>query len=181
MHPTRRVTVFCGSAHGVGDTYVAAAAQLGRWLAAQGYGLVYGGASIGTMGALADAALAGGAEVIGIMPRAIVDRELAHAGLTRLEIVVTMAERKARMMELADAFVVLPGGFGTLDEAFEVLCAAQLGAHAKPLVFCNIAGFWSPLRAWLDTARDAGMVAPPHHAQAIFVDEIAELAQLLRR
>lgn len=160
---------------------MAAAAELGRWLAAQGLGVVYGGASIGTMGALADAALAGGGEVIGVMPQAIVDRELAHAGLSRLEIVETMAQRKARMMDLAEAFVVLPGGFGTLDEAFEVLCAAQLGAHGKPLVFCNIAGFWEPLRAWLDVARDAGMVASAHHGYASFVDSIGDLAPMLRR
>jgi len=130
----RRVAVYCGSADGTNPAYLAEARALGAAIAAAGLGLVYGGANIGLMGAMADAALAGGAEAIGVLPEVLVGREIAHDGLTRFEQVPTMHERKARMVELADAFLVLPGGYGTLEELLEAVTWAQLGLHAKPVI-----------------------------------------------
>jgi hypothetical protein len=121
-------------------------------------GLVYGGASVGLMGAVADAALTGGAEVIGVLPDVLAGKEIAHAGLTRLELVSTMHERKARMAELADAFLILPGGYGTLEELLEVVTWAQLRLHAKPCILINTAGYWDGLLAFLDTAVEAGFL-----------------------
>jgi uncharacterized protein (TIGR00730 family) len=123
-------------------------------------GLVYGGASVGLMGAVADAALAGAAEVIGVLPDVLSGKEIAHAGLTRLELVSTMHERKARMAELADAFLILPGGFGTLEELLEVVTWAQLKLHAKPVIAINTAGYWNGLLAFLDTAVSAELLKP---------------------
>jgi uncharacterized protein (TIGR00730 family) len=122
--------------------------------------MVYGGANVGLMGAVADAALAGGAEVIGILPDLLADKEIAHAGLTSLEVVSTMHERKARMVELADAFLVLPGGYGTLDELMEAVTWAQLGMHAKPCILINTAGYWNGLLAFLDSTVAAGFLKP---------------------
>src|SRR5208337_3888104 len=131
---------------------------LGETLARAGLGLVYGGASIGLMGAVADAALAAGAEVIGVLPEVLIPYEIAHEGLTRLETAATMHERKARMAELADDFLILPGGYGTLDEMMEAVTWAQLRLHAKPCILVNTAGYWDPLLAFLDTAVAAGFV-----------------------
>ena len=125
-------------------------------------GLVYGGGHVGLMGVVADAALAAGGEVIGIIPRRLVDAELAHRGLTALEIVDSMHERKARMAELSDAFVALPGGFGTLDELFEILTWAQLGLHGKPCGLIDFESYYAPLIAWADAAVTAGFVRPAH-------------------
>ena len=122
--------------------------------------MVYGGATAGLMGAVADAALAGGAEVIGVLPDVLADKEIAHAGLTRLELVSTMHERKARMAKLADAFLILPGGYGTLEELLEVVTWAQLRIHNKPVVLINIVGYWDGLLAFLDTAVAAGFLKP---------------------
>jgi uncharacterized protein (TIGR00730 family) len=133
---------------------------LGAFIATAGLGLVYGGASVGLMGAVADAALAGGAEVIGVLPNVLAGKEIAHAGLTRLELVSTMHERKARMAELADAFLILPGGYGTLEELLEVVTWAQLRLHAKPCILINTAGYWDGLLAFLDTAVAAGFLKP---------------------
>jgi uncharacterized protein (TIGR00730 family) len=141
----RRVCVFSGSRPGNRPEYGAAARELGTAIARRGAGLVYGGASVGVMREIADAALAAGGEVIGVIPRALVDREVAHHGLTELRVVETMHVRKAMMAELADGFVALPGGFGTLDELFEILTWAQLGMHAKPVGLVNTCGFWDPL------------------------------------
>jgi len=127
-------------------------------MAAHGLDMVYGGANVGLMGAVADAALAGGAEVIGILPAVLEGREIAHTGLTVLELVPTMHERKARMAELADAFLVLPGGYGTLDELLEAVTWAQLGLHAKPVILINTAGYWDALLAFLDATVTAGFV-----------------------
>jgi uncharacterized protein (TIGR00730 family) len=154
----RRVAVYCGSADGNDPAYLAEARALGAAIAAAGLGLVYGGASAGLMGAVADAALAGGAEVIGVLPDVLAGKEIAHAGLTRLEFVSTMHERKARMAELADAFLVLPGGYGTLEELLEVVTWAQLRLHAKPVVLVNTVGYWDGLLAFLDTAVAAGFL-----------------------
>jgi hypothetical protein len=156
--PSRRVAVYCGSAFGNNPAYLTEAKALGTAIAAAGLGLVYGGASVGLMGAVADAALAGGADVIGVLPAVLDDREIGHIGLTTLERVATMHERKARMAELADAFLVLPGGYGTLEELLEVVTWAQLGLHAKPCILINTASYWDGLLAFLDTAVAAGFL-----------------------
>jgi uncharacterized protein (TIGR00730 family) len=160
----RRVAVFCGSASGNDPAYLAEARALGAAIAAAGLGLVYGGASVGLMGAVADAALAGGAEVIGILPDILAGKEIAHAGLTRLELVSTMHQRKARMAELADAFLILPGGYGTLEELLEVVTWAQLRLHAKPVILINTAAYWDGLLAFLDTAVAAGFLKPKNRS-----------------
>src|ERR1700691_2048480 len=152
----RRVAVYCGSADGNDPAYLAEARALGAAIAAAGLGLVYGGASVGLMGAVANAALAGGAEVIGVLPDVLAGKEIAHAGLTRLELVSTMHERKARMAQLADAFLILPGGYGTLEELLEIVTWAQLQLHAKPCILINTAGCWDGLLAILDTAVAGG-------------------------
>ena len=158
QQPVRRVAVFCGSSNGTNPAFAAEARALGAAIAAAGLGMVYGGACVGLMGAVADAALAGGAEVIGVLPGVLTGREIEHAGLTRLELVPSMHARKARQVELADAFLVLPGGYGTMDEMMEVVTWAQLGMHSKPCVLINTAGYWDGLRAFLDTAVAAGFV-----------------------
>jgi len=154
----RRVAVYCGSADGNNPAFLAEARALGRAIAAAGLGMVYGGASVGLMGASADAALAAGAEVIGILPSILSGSEVAHRGLTHLEIVSTMHERKARMVALADAFLILPGGYGTLDELLEIVTWAQLRLHAKPCVLVNTAGYWNGLLDFLDSAVAAGFL-----------------------
>lgn len=154
----RRVAVYCGSANGSDAVYLAEARKLGSAIAAAGFGLVYGGASVGLMGAVADAALAGGAEVIGVLPEVLSGSEIAHRGLTRLEMVATMHERKARMVKLADAFLMLPGGYGTLDEMMEIVTWKQLRLHTKPCVLINTAGYWDGLLAFLDRAVEAGFL-----------------------
>ena len=132
--------------------------MLGKAIGAAGLGLVYGGANVGLMGVVADAALAAGAEVIGVLPQVLAGREIAHVGLTRLEMAPTIHERKARMAELADAFLVLPGGYGTLDELMEAVTWAQLGLHAKPCILINTAGYWNGLMAFLDSTVTAGFL-----------------------
>ena len=154
----RRIAVYCGSADGGNPAYRAEATALGTAIAAAALGLVYGGANIGLMGAVADAALAGGAEVIGILPTVLTGREIAHEGLTTLELVPTMHERKARMHELADAFIALPGGFGTLDELLEALTWAQLHMHDNPCVLVNTLNYWDGMIKFLETAVAAGFL-----------------------
>lgn len=156
----RRVAVYCGSAPGNHPAFLAEARALGAALAAAGIGVVYGGANVGLMGAVADAALAGGAEVIGVLPEILSGREIAHTGLTRIEIVATMHQRKARMVALADAFLILPGGYGTLDEMIEIVTWSQLRLHAKPCIAINTIGYWNGLLSFLDTAVDAGFLQP---------------------
>jgi uncharacterized protein (TIGR00730 family) len=160
----RRVAVYCGSAFGTNPAFLSEAKALGKAIAAAGLGLVYGGASVGLMGAVADAALAGGADVVGVLPSVLNDREIGHAGLTTLERVETMHERKARMVELADAFLVLPGGYGTLEELLEAVTWAQLGLHAKPCILINTAGYWNGLLTFLDTAVAAGFLQAKNRA-----------------
>lgn len=160
----QRVCVFCGSAAGTKLEYLAAARELGATLAHRGLDLVYGGASIGLMGALADGALAAGGRVIGVMPESLVSREIAHCGLTELHVVASMHERKATMADLSDAFIALPGGFGTLDEFCEILTWAQLGMHRKPCGLLNIAGFYDFFLTFLDQAADQGFIKPSHRA-----------------
>jgi hypothetical protein len=156
--PQRRVAVYCGSANGSSPAFRAEALALGKAIAEAGMGLVYGGANVGLMGAVADAALASGAEVIGVLPDVLAGKEIAHGGLTALEMVPTMHERKARMAELADAFLVLPGGYGTLDELMEAVTWAQLGLHAKPCILINTEGYWNGLLKFLDSTVDAGFL-----------------------
>jgi len=175
--PLRRVCVYCGSNAGVRPAYAEAARRLGGLLGARGVGLVYGGGNVGLMGVLADAALAAGAEVIGVIPQGLVDRELGHQGVTELRIVRTMHERKALMADLADAFVALPGGLGTLDELFEVWTWAQLGLHGKPIGLLEVDGFFAPLVAYLDHATSEGFVRAEQRAMVVVEDDAARLLE----
>lgn len=174
----RRVTVFLSSSDGL-PAYATAARELGRELARRWLTLVYGGAHRGLMGLVADEALAAGGGVIGIIPQALVDREIAHVGLTELHVVETMHQRKAMMYELADAFVVAPGGLGTLEEAFETLTGIQLGYHAKPIVFLDVDGFWSLLEAFLDRAVADGLMQPRARAAFRTASSVAAALDLL--
>jgi uncharacterized protein (TIGR00730 family) len=176
----KRVCVFCGSSGRAAPPYFDAARALARELAAQGLGVVYGGASVGLMGALADEALARGAEVLGVMPKHLVDREVAHESLTELFVVDSMHERKAKMHDLSDAFVALPGGLGTLEELFEIATWAQLGLHQKPIFALDVAGFFESLRAYLDHAVREGLLAPAHHALILFETNPARLVSRIR-
>jgi uncharacterized protein (TIGR00730 family) len=160
VKPAHRVAVYCGSSAGSDPAYIAEARALGTAIAAAGMGLVYGGASAGLMGEVANAALAAGGEVIGILPDVLAGKEFAHPGLTSLELVATMHERKARISELADVFVALPGGYGTLDEMLEAVTWAQLRIHSKPCLLINTAGYWDGLIEFLDRAVEAGFVKP---------------------
>lgn len=175
----RSVCVFCGGNPGVRPIYTAAATRLGTALARRGLALVYGGASVGLMGAVADATLAGGGEVFGVLPDFMIKREIAHPGLTRLELVGSMHERKLRMGELSDAFVALPGGFGTLDELFEVLTWAQLGLHQKPMALLDVDGYWTTLVAFLDHAAGEGLLRPEHRAMLLVDDDAERLVDRL--
>ena len=150
----RSVCVYCGSNAGARPVYAQRAAQLGERLAREGLAVVYGGGNVGLMGIVADAALANGGDVIGVIPEQLVGWEVAHRGLTRLEVVANMHERKARMFDLSDAFVALPGGFGTLDEMFEMLTWRQLGLGDKPCAFLDVDGFFAPLVAMMDRMVD---------------------------
>jgi uncharacterized protein (TIGR00730 family) len=154
----KSIAVFCASASGASPVYLETARDLGRRIAERDYGLVYGGATVGTMGALADAALAAGGKVVGVIPGVIIDLEIAHTGLTELHVVGTMHERKALMASRADAFIALPGGYGTLDEFIEILTWAQLRIHAKPCVMVNVGGYYDALLAFFDRAVEEGML-----------------------
>lgn len=158
----RRVCVFCGSRSGHNAIYRTAATELGRALAQRGYGLVYGGGQVGLMGVIADAVMQHGGEVDGVIPHPMVSRELAHLHITRLHEVGSMHERKARMAELADAFIAMPGGFGTFEELFEIITWAQLGIHQKPIGLLNAAGYFDPLQHLMEQAIAAGFVKPEH-------------------
>jgi uncharacterized protein (TIGR00730 family) len=159
MAVIKRLCVYCGSSTGVDGGYREAAARLGALLAGSGIELVYGGGRVGLMGVLADAALAAGGRVTGIVPRHLHDREVAHRGVQNLIVVASMHERKQRMFELADAFAVLPGGLGTLDETIEMLTWRQLGLHGKPVIIADIAGYWAPLIALFEHAIAQGFAA----------------------
>jgi uncharacterized protein (TIGR00730 family) len=174
----RRVAVYCGSANGSNPAFRAEATALGKAIALAGLGLVYGGANVGLMGAVADAALAAGGEVIGILPDVLSGKEIAHTGLTALETVPTMHERKARMTELADAFLVLPGGYGTLDELMEAITWAQLGLHNKPCILINTAGYWNGLLAFLDSAVDAGFLKEENRQLLLVASSAADAVRM---
>jgi uncharacterized protein (TIGR00730 family) len=175
-----RVTVFLGSSAGCRPDYAAAAAAFGRRMARAGVGIVYGGASVGLMGVLADAALAEGGEVIGVIPAGLFAAEIPHPGLSRLEVVATMHARKALMADLADGFAALPGGLGTLDELFEILTWQQLGLHAKPVALVDVNGFWDPLAGLLDALTEAGFVPETMRRSVVRVDNADEFLALLR-
>jgi uncharacterized protein (TIGR00730 family) len=154
----KSVAVYCASVYGAKPEYRAAAEDVGRKLAAQGLGLIYGGAKVGLMGAVADAALAAGGHVVGVIPHVLVDKEVAHEGVTELHVTDTMHTRKAMMMDKADAFFILPGGYGTFEELFEVLAWQTLKIHAKPIVLLNIAGFYDTMLSFLDVCDTEGML-----------------------
>jgi uncharacterized protein (TIGR00730 family) len=175
MTSLRRICVFCGSSPGARPDYAAAARALADELCARGLGLVYGGASVGVMAAVADAVLARGGQVIGVIPEALMARELAHPALTELHVVGTMHQRKARMVDLADGFVALPGGFGTLDELFEVLTWAQLGLHDKPCGLLDVAGYFEHLLRFVDHLVAERMVREEHRALLLHEREPAAL------
>jgi uncharacterized protein (TIGR00730 family) len=174
----RRITVFCGSSPGADSGFADAARELATLLARRGIGVVYGGGNIGLMGVLADAALASGGEVIGVIPSALMEKELGHTGLTRLHVVASMHERKAMMAELADAFIALPGGFGTLDEFCEILTWAQLGLHDKPCGLLNTGGYYDPFLAQVDRAVTSRFVREEH--RGLFITERGPEALLAR-
>lgn len=177
--PKRRVAVYCGSAAGTDPAFLEEAALLGREIAAASLGLVYGGANIGLMGAVANSALENGAEVIGVLPDILSGKEIAHSGLTALEMVPTMHERKARMAELADAFLILPGGYGTFDELMEAVTWAQLGLHAKPCILINTAGYWNGLLSFIDSSVNAGFVKQENRQLLQVAATAAEAIRLL--
>ncbi len=175
-----RICVFCASSLGADPVYLSVASELGRAIANAGYGLVYGGASVGLMGAVADAALAGGAEVVGVMPEALSDREIAHPGLTRLHWVGTMHERKALMAAHADAFLALPGGYGTLDEFMEILTWAQLRIHARPCILINVRGYYDGLLKFLDHAVGEGFLQQKNRNLLLVAENVEEAFRLAR-
>jgi len=165
-----RVCVFCGSSPGARPEYTETAQDLGSLLVERGLGLVFGGADVGLMGRLADAVMSEGGEAIGVIPQALVDREIAHLGLSDLRVVGSLHERKATMAELSDAFIALPGGLGTLEELFEVYTWSQLGLHAKPCALLNVAGYFDALAGFLDHAVAERFVTE-HHRETLIVEE----------
>jgi uncharacterized protein (TIGR00730 family) len=171
-----RLAIYCGSATPADPLYIDTARNVGRILAERGIGVVYGGGRLGLMGAVADSALATGGEVIGVIPQALVDAEVAHRGLTELHVVETMHERKRRFTDLSDGFVTIPGGTGTMDELWEALSWAQLGYHAKPVGLLNTAGYYDPLIAFWTRMGEVGFLRPQHR-DLLIVD--AELDGLL--
>ena len=175
-----RVCVYCGSSAGAGPEFAAAAQALGGLLARNGLTLVYGGAEVGLMGVVADAALAAGGRVVGVIPRDLVDREIAHPHLTELVEVGSMHDRKLRMFELADAFVALPGGLGTLEELTEMATWAQLGIHRKPIVTLDINGYWQPFHAFLREAVRHGFMKQENLDLIGTVDTVREVLPALR-
>lgn len=176
--PKKWVCVFCASAPGASPAYLKAARELGRRIAERGYGLLYGGATVGAMGAIADAALAAGGEVVGVIPDVIREREIDHKNLTELHVVRTMHERKAMLSLRADAFLALPGGYGTMDEFIEIVTWAQLRIHAKPCVLVNISGFWDGLLRFIDHTVREGFIVPENRG-LVQVAEDSESALLL--
>lgn len=181
MGELRRICVFCGASAGRKPEFVNVAATVGATLARRGIELVYGGGRLGLMGALADGALGAGGRVTGVIPVGLVDRELAHDGLTAMRIVTTLHERKAVMAELADAFLALPGGLGTLEELAEVLSWAQLEVHVKPIGALDVDGFFQPLVAYLHHAAAEGFVAASHRNLLLVDDDLDRLLERFER
>lgn len=163
----KKLAVFCGSKDGASPLFKEAAATLGTVLAQQDYGLVYGGSRVGTMGAVADAILAANGQAIGVLPHFLQEKEIAHPNLTELHLVESMHDRKAKMAELADGFIILPGGPGTMEEFFEVFTWAQLGLHEKPCGILNIDGYYDPLMALFKQMETQGFIIPEHAAMLL--------------
>lgn len=170
-----RLAVYCGSSPGGDPAYAVAAQSLGKEMAARGIGLVFGGGRVGLMGVIADAVLDAGGEVIGVIPAALEEKELAHRGCTALHVVSTMHERKALMADFAKGFIAMPGGFGTLEEIFEMLTWGQLGYHTRPCGFLNISGFYDRLFEFLDHCVARRFVTPVHRDMIIAADDPARL------
>ena len=179
MTSLTRLAVYCGSASGGDQLYADAARATGEAMTARGIDLVYGGGKLGLMGIVADAVIAGGGRTYGVIPESLVDLEVAHTGLTELHKVAGMHERKAKMTELADGFLVLPGGIGTLDELFEAWSWNALGYHAKPFCLVDIGGFWKGLTAFLDHVSSAGFISPNRRAQLLVAQSPAEAIERL--
>jgi hypothetical protein len=176
----RRIAVFCASSDGVSPAYRAEATRLGQLIAASGLGLVYGGGSFGLMGAVANGALSAGGEVIGILPQLLVEKEVAHKGLTELHIVKTMHERKAMLSALSSAFLALPGGYGTVDEFIETTTWNQLHIHQKPCVLINTLGYWNPMIAWVEQAVKAGFVRAANQSLIQVAEDSAAALRLIQ-
>ncbi len=174
----KRICVFCGANPGNDPNYEEAARALGTEIVRRGHGLVYGGGRVGLMGTVADATLAAGGEVLGFMPQSLVDREIAHSGLTELVITDSMHTRKAGMADRSDGFVALPGGFGTLDEVLEILTWNQIGVIAKPVAFFDVGGYYESLFRFFDDAVAAGLVNPEHRAMAHRATGVGEAIDL---
>ncbi len=175
-----KITVFCGSSSGTEDIYTAQATLLGQALAHHNIELVYGGAKVGLMGALADGALGAGGKVIGVLPKFLRSKEIAHEQLTELILVESMHERKSKMHELCDGIIAMPGGFGTLEELFEMLTWAQLGLHKKPIGILNIAGFYDPLMALVQTMVNKGFLKEINQQMLLVCDNIEELLDKMK-
>jgi uncharacterized protein (TIGR00730 family) len=175
-----RICVFCGSAEGARPIYRAAAEELADEMVARGHGLVYGGGQVGLMGAIATRVSERGGEVVGIIPRTLTDREIAFEGATQLHVVESMHERKALMNELSSAFIALPGGYGTLEELFEVVTWAQIGIHGKPFGLLDVDGFYAPLLSFLDNAEKEGFIRPEYRRMLAADDRPADLLDRLR-
>ncbi|MGK6353663.1 TIGR00730 family Rossman fold protein [Sphingomonas sp. DT-207] len=175
----KRIAVYCGSASPADPVYIEAARNVGRGLAERGIGLVYGGGRLGLMGAVADSALAAGGEVIGVIPQALVNAEVAHRDLTELHVVDTMHERKARFTELADGFLNLPGGTGTMDELWEAMSWAQLGYHSDPIGLLNVAGYYDKLVDFWEHMGTVGFVRPQHRKMLLVADDLDVLLTLM--
>ena len=175
----KRICVFCGSSAGSRPEYRAAAEEMGSELARRSIGLVYGGGNVGLMGILADAVLKAGGEAVGVIPKHLLEREIGHKGLTKLHVVRSMHERKALMADLSDAFVAMPGGFGTLEEFCEVVTWAQLGLHAKPCGLLNVLGYYSPLLAMFDHAMEERFLKPENRRLVLARESAPELLRAL--
>ena len=176
----RRIAIYCGSSRGNDPVFQTAATGLASYLASQGIGIVYGGGNVGIMGVIADAALAAGGEVIGVIPDSLLAKELGHIGLTELRITRSMHERKQIMVDLSDGFIALPGGFGTLDELFETLTWLQLGFHAKPVGLLNVSGFFDHLLVFLDHMTASGFLKAEHRASLLMENDSAALLTAMR-
>lgn len=179
MAVVKRLCVYCGSSDRVDETYRAAATRLGALMAEAGIELIYGGGRVGLMGLVANAVLAAGGRVTGIIPSHLYDLEVAHSGISKLIVVGNMHERKKLMFDLSDAFAVLPGGLGTLDEAIEIITWRQLKLHGKPLIIANVRGYWAPLKTLIDHTVDAGFAPPLAHGLYRFVDSVEDVLAAL--
>lgn len=181
MSKIRAVCVFCGSSSRGDSSHAKAAVSLGQALAKDGIKLIYGGGRVGLMGTVADAAITAGGEVIGVIPKFLDEYEVGHTGVTSLEVVDSMHTRKARMAELCDAFVALPGGLGTLEELFEIMTWKQLGLHDKPIVIADIGGYWAHLRALIDGLVTGGYATPENAAIVEYVSDVNDVLPTLRK